>query len=192
VCANGSTWEHNGYSPMRPERDAIPGTDAENVTDVATAIGRALADPASLGEHVLILDETDGYLPLGLAEVLSQAGVDVEIVTPHLFIGADLLHTLDMPHVIPRLRAAGIRMTSQQFVESIDGNDVALYDVWGGPGRTVQADTIVISMMRRPNEALYFALSDDDEVDIQRVGDVVAPRKLEAIIYEAEELARRI
>lgn len=193
VCANGSTWERTGYSPFRPDRDAIPGTDGDAVLDVGTAIERVLADPHALGRRVLVLDETDGYLPLGLAELLAGAAVEVEVVTPHFFVGADLLATLDMPHVIPRLKAAGVRLTAQQFVERVDGGTVELYDVFGGGGRTEQVDTVVIAMMRRPNEELYRALLDAGAAPrVERVGDVVAPRKLEAVIYEAEELARTI
>ena len=84
-------------------------------------------------------------------------------------------------------------LTAQQFVERIDGPDVELYDVWGGPRRTVSVDTVVIAMMRRPREELYFALHDAAVApEVERIGDVVAPRKLEAVIYEGEELARRI
>lgn len=191
VCANGSSWDTTGYSPMRPERNGIPGADQDNVIDVATAIRRALEDPSSLGGRVLVVDETDGYLPLGLAEVLRAGGVDVEVITPHMFVGSDLLGTLDLAHVVPRVKASGTPLTGQQFVERIDGQRVEIYDVWGGPRRTVEADTVVLAMMRRPNEELYLQLSDGD-ASVERVGDVVAPRKIEAVIYEAEELARRV
>ena len=193
VCANGSTWERNGYSPMRPERDAIPGAEQDRVLDIATAIELALADPRSLGSRVLIVDETDGYLPVGLAEILAAAGVAVEIVTPHLFAGADLLGTLDMAHVIPRIKGLGVEITAQQFVERIDGRSVELYDVWGVARRTVEVDTVVIAMMRRPNDELYLELAGADApFTVHRVGDAVAPRKLEAVIFEGEELARTI
>jgi len=191
VCANGSTWEREGESPFRPDRRSIPGHDSENVLTVDEAIERALTDPRSLGGRVLIVDETDDYLPLGLAEVLRTAGAEVEVITPHFFVAQELLLTLDMPHVVPRLKAAGIVLTAQQFVERIDGNAVELYDVWGGPRRTVEVDTVVLSSFRRPNEELYFSLLDSG-LDVRRVGDAVAPRKLEAVIYEGQELGRTI
>ena len=193
VCAGGSTWERNGYSAVRPERDEIPGAEQDHVLDVASAIERALADPSSLGARVLIVDETDGYLPVGLAEILAGAGVSVEIVTPHLFAGADLLATLDMAHVIPRVKALGVTITAQQFVERIDGGAVELYDVWGVQRRTVEVDSVVIAMMRRPNDELYFELAAARGSEtVHRVGDAVAPRKLEAVIYEGEALARAL
>jgi hypothetical protein len=191
VCANGSTWERESESPFRPDRASIPGCDQDNVLTIHDALERALADPSSLGGRVLIVDETDEYLPLGLAEVLRAADVDVEVVTPHLFVAADLLPTLDMPHVGPRLKAAGVTLTAQQYVEHIDGTSVELYDVWGGPRRTIEVDTVVLSTYRRPNEELYLSLVGTGP-DVHRVGDAVAPRKLEAVIYEGQELGRRL
>jgi 2,4-dienoyl-CoA reductase-like NADH-dependent reductase (Old Yellow Enzyme family) len=191
VCANGSTWERAGDSPFRPDRRAIPGTEQDNVVTIDVAIARALADPGSLGQRVLILDETQDYLPLGLAELLRGAGVDVEVVSPHFFVGAELLPTLDMAHVVPRLKSAGIVLTAQTFVERIAGGAVELYDVWGGPRRTVEIDTLVMCAFRRPSEELYQSLADSD-VEVHRVGDAVAPRKLEAIVHEGQALGRAI
>jgi len=74
VCATGSHYDSGGLSPYRPDRETIPGSDQENVMDVSTATKRALANPTSLGKRVVILDETGGYLPLGLAEVLATQG----------------------------------------------------------------------------------------------------------------------
>ena len=192
VCATGSTYARTGYSPYRPERDAIPGTDQVHVIDVVVATKRALTDPGSLGKRVLILDETDTYLPLGLAEILAQASVQVEVVTPHLFVGEDTLKTLEMPHLFPRLKAAGVRLTAQQFVEKININSVEIYDIWGGERRTMEVDTVVIAMMRSPNDALFQEIRQSFKKELYRIGDAVAPRKLEAVIYEGEKLGREL
>ncbi|MGR8921906.1 MAG: NAD(P)-binding protein, partial [Gammaproteobacteria bacterium] len=192
VVATGATWTTTGYSPYRPERKAIPGHDQTFVIDIATAISRALEDPGGLGRRVMLLDETGDYLPLGLAELLGEAGVEVEILTPRPFVGADTQRTLDMPHVLPRLKKLGVTTTAQHFVESIGTHSVTVYDVWGGaPAVREEVDTLVMAMTRLPHDALYHELVTAG-VDAVRVGDVVAPRRLEAIIYEAEDLARSI
>lgn len=192
VCATGATYDRTGYSPYRPERDAIPGVEQKHVVDVATATRQALADPQSLGKQVLIVDETDSYLALGLAEVLAKADVRVEVITPHLFVGEDTLKTLEMPHLFPRLKAAGVKLTAQQFVEQINPNSVEIYDIWGGERRTVEVDTVVIAMMRSPNDALFQEIRQNFKKELYRIGDAVAPRKLEAVIYEGEKLGREI
>jgi hypothetical protein len=172
---------------------AIPGCDQRNVIDVSTATKRALQDPTSLGKRVIIVDETAGYLPLGLAEVLvTQGKVDVEVISPHLFVGEDLLRTLDMPMLFPRLVAADVKLTAQHFLEKIEGNTVEVYSLWGGTPRFINdVDTVVISTMRTPNDGLFNEIRDSFK-EVHRVGDVVAPRKPMAVIYEGEKLGREI
>ena len=192
VCATGATYDRTGYSPYRPERETIPGIDQAQVIDIAVATQRALIDSLSLGKRVLILDETDAYLPLGLAEVLAKAGVHVEVVTPHLFVGEDTLKTLEMPYLFPRLKAAGVKLTAQHFVEKINTNSVEVYDIWGGERRVVEVDTVVIAMMRSPNDALFQEIRRSFKKELYRIGDAVTPRKLEAVIYEGEKLGREL
>lgn len=192
VCATGSRWDTHGYSPYRPDRDAIPCSDSAHVLDIGTAIRRALADPAALGPSVLIIDETGEYHALGLAELLAGAGVGVEILTPTPFVGAQTQRTLDLPHVMPRLKALGVRTTAQHFVERIEPQAVTVYDIYGGePVARAGIDTVVLAMTRTPDDALYEAIRDSGR-DVHKVGDVVAPRSLEAVIYEAEQLARAV
>jgi len=193
VCATGSAYTTAALSPYRPERMAIPGSDQNNVIDVSTATKRALQDPTSLGKRVVIVDETAAYLPLGLAEVLAaQGGADVEVITPHLFVGEDLVRTQDMAILFPRLVAAGVKLTAQHGIEKIEGNTVEVYNLWGGAQRIIaDVNTVVISMLRTPNDALFNHIREGFQA-VHRVGDVVAPRKPMAVIYEGEKLGREI
>ena len=193
VVATGARWSNVGYSPYRPERDGIPGAEQDNVIDVGTAIGRVVEDPSSLGSRVLILDETAGYLPLGLAELLADGGASqIEVVTPQLLVGEDTLKSLDMVYLFPRLVGKGIELTSQHFVEKVDGDTVELYDVWGGPRREVSVDTVVLAQFKDPNDALWRSIRHDGFKEVHRIGDCVAPRKPAAVIYEGEQLGREI
>jgi hypothetical protein len=192
VFATGSRWDKTGFSQFAPGRPGIPGAEQDNVIDVGTAAKRAVADPASLGRKVLIFDESAGYWPLGVAEVLTDAGVEVELVTPHLFFGEDTLKTGDFPHNVPRLQGKGVPITAQMMIDRIDGGDVHLFGVWGAPARVVSGvDTVVLAMMKSPVDELYFTVRDLHP-EVHRVGDAVAPRKLEALMYEAEKLGREI
>jgi len=85
-----------------------------------------------------------------------------------------------------------VKLTAQHFVEKIEGNTVEVYGIWGDQRRMVtNVDTIVISMMRVPNDALFNEIRNSFE-EVHRVGDVVAPRKPVAVIYEGEKLGREI
>lgn len=70
--------------------------------------------------------------------------------------------------------------------------DHEVYSIWGGQRRTLTAiDTVVIAMIRTPNDALFNEIRDRFK-EVHRVGDVVAPCKLAAVIYEGEKLGREI
>ena len=191
VIATGAHWEKTGETPARPDREEIPGINSPIVKDAGTAVKAALADPTSLGGRVLIVDDGSGYVPFGLAELLVDNGVAVEIISPQLLLGEDLLKSLDMPHVFPRIVAKGVKLTPQTFVDEINGSSVTYGFIWGGARTTAKFDTVVIAMHKAPNAELYFALKGR-VAELHRVGDSVAPRKPAAIIYEAEQLGREI
>jgi 2,4-dienoyl-CoA reductase-like NADH-dependent reductase (Old Yellow Enzyme family) len=191
VVATGSHWDERGLSAFRPDREEIPGWEQDNVLDVASATQRALDDPKALGERVLVFDESAGYLPLGLADVLSAAGVAVEVISPQLFLGEDTLKTMDLQFLVPRLLERGVRLTAQHGVERIDGNVATVHGIWGTAPEEREFDTLVISTIRLPADDLYFQARDEFG-EVHRVGDAVAPRSLAAVIYEGEELGRAI
>ncbi len=193
VIATGARWRMDGVSPFRPGVSGIEGLDQEHVVDIATAVERALDDPASLGPSVVILDEVGTFLPLGLADLLAQRdGIRVEIITPDPMVGMEAQKTLDSLHLLPRLTAAGVTLTTQQNLRAIDGRDVVTGFIWGGPERRVSdVDTIIVAMLREPVDALYHAL-DGKVAERHLVGDALAPRKPIQVMYEAEELGRAL
>jgi 2,4-dienoyl-CoA reductase-like NADH-dependent reductase (Old Yellow Enzyme family) len=191
VCATGSSWDRTGFSASRPDRDTMPGVEQPNVLDVGTATERALADPGCLGGKVLIVDETGEYLPLGLAEVLAAAGAAVEIITWRTVVGENIIGNLEAGAVFPRLKANGVKMHGHRFVERIEGTSVELYDIWGGDSWTIEADTVVLSMLRSPEAGLFLDIRGSF-AEAVRIGDALAPRRTIVSIYEGEELGRRI
>jgi 2,4-dienoyl-CoA reductase-like NADH-dependent reductase (Old Yellow Enzyme family) len=191
VCATGSSWDGTGASPLRPERPGIPGADQDNVLDVAAACRRVLADPAALGGRVLIVDETGQYLAVGLADLLAQAGVHVELVSPLAEVGSGLNGTNDAPYVFPRLVAMGVALTPQTAVERIDGDAVTFRRQWHADAEARRFDTVVLSMGRTPDDGLYYAARDAG-LDVRRLGDAVAPRSTAVAIYEGEDLGRAL
>ncbi|MEZ5075932.1 MAG: FAD-dependent oxidoreductase [Solirubrobacterales bacterium] len=194
VCATGSSYGRRGMpSPYRPERDAIPGWDKDHVVDLGTAARRVLADAGSLGARVLIYDEVGHYLPLGLAEVLLEAGCSVEIVTPHSAVGEEAIRTQDWFWIGPRLLDAGVTLTTQRTVESVDDRLVHLSGVFGGPGEDREVDAVVLSLPRLPYSALHDELTGGAAGEgVMLIGDALAPRSIEAVIYEAEVTAREV
>lgn len=193
VLATGARGDVTGLSAFRPDREGIPGADQDNVVPLARATEQVLDDPLALGQRVVILDESGTYMPLGLAEMLAEGGVDVEVITPEMFAGKDLLRQLDLSHVMPRLRAKGVRITAQSGIESIDGSTVNVFDLWGGAQRPItDVDTIVFAMQRVPNDDLYQELGAASNDTVYRIGDCLAPRQFASLIYDGERLGRDI
>ena len=193
VCATGATWDRTGFSAGRPDRQTMPGADGAHVLDVATATRAALEDPESLGSKILILDDTGTYLPLGLAELLGQQGVDVEILSRFPVIGDQLAGTQDLPWLLPRLARLDVRLSPNHFIESIDRRRVNVYETLTRRHRLVEdVDTVVLSMLRSPADALFRQLSDAGTTPTHRIGDAVAPRSVAEAIYEGEKLGRAL
>ncbi len=193
VCATGSTWDRTGFSAARPDRATMPGADGDHVLDIATATLAALDDPTALGAKVLILDDTGTYLPLGLAEVLGEGGVEVEVLSRFPVIGELVSGTQDLPWLLPRLARLDVRLSPNHFIESIDGRRVDVYETLTRRQRDVNGvDTVVLSMMRSPQEALFRELSVAATIPTHCVGDAVAPRSVAEAIYEGEKLGREL
>jgi 2,4-dienoyl-CoA reductase-like NADH-dependent reductase (Old Yellow Enzyme family) len=194
VIATGSAYEDTGLSLYRPERESIPGCELAHVLDVGTAARRVLEDPHLLGNNVLIVDETGSHLPFAVAEMLAKAGVTVEVVSPRLYAGERIYRNLDILYIFPRLKQLGVRITHQHFVDSIRVGEVDVYDIWAGPEASETrsgVDSVVMSILRIPNDGLFNAAEAALE-NVTRIGDAVAPRDVTAVIYDGEELGRRL
>ena len=194
VVATGAAYERTGLSLYRPEREEIPGTELPHVLDVGTATRQALEDAQALGSRVLILDETGSHLPFALAQVLAQAGGAVEILSPRMFAGERLFRNLDIMYIFPRLKQLGVRITQQYFVEAIRPGEVDVYDIWAGPEALEtrdRIDSVVMSILRVPNDALYVAAKDAFP-EVVRIGDVAAPRDITAAIFDGEQCGRAL
>jgi 2,4-dienoyl-CoA reductase-like NADH-dependent reductase (Old Yellow Enzyme family) len=172
LVATGAAWDASGRSSSRPDGRAISGA----AVDLGTALARCRADARVLGPRVLIVDETGTYAPLGLAEALAEAGVEVELATPAPSVGWRAAEQLELAHVLPRLRRLGVRLTPAYDVESVDGTTV---------------DTVVLAMERLPRDELLGPLRAALP-DVRAIGDARGPRTTIAVIHEAEEVARAL
>jgi 2,4-dienoyl-CoA reductase-like NADH-dependent reductase (Old Yellow Enzyme family) len=193
VVATGSTWDVSGESFSRFDRREIPGCTSAHVLPLDEAIRAATSHPASdLGRRVMIVDGTGTFAPLGLAALLSSRGADITLVTPHDSLGRVALSELDLPHIMPILQANRVRVIVSHDIQHIADASVVLQNVWGGAAQLIEGvDAVVLALLRRPDDALFQKLRALRS-DVYCIGDAVSPRPLEAIIFEAEELARSL
>ena len=181
AIATGSAWDESGFAVRRVGVAAIPrAADSHVIGPIA-----AIADPQTCGERVVIVDDNGDHLPLGLAEHLAQAGRAVTIVTAHPVVGHRLGvdETVDFGWVYPRMLAAGVQVVGFSYLDRVERGRVVLSNVWTGAEATLEADTVILCMMRRSDDALYRELSEQED-GVVRVGDCVAPREVDDALFE--------
>lgn len=189
VVATGSRWARSGWSIVRGEQPGIPGLDLVRTLDPIEAI----EDPAACGERALIVAEHGGYAPFGIADLLSGRGCEVTLVSRRLFAGEELVASLDLPWIYPRLAQRGVRILDQRLVAEVGAGGVAqVASIWGGAGEEVGVDSVVLVMGRVPEAGLFGQLRKQGAGSVRRIGDCLAPREVDRAIFEGERAGRAL
>jgi pyruvate/2-oxoglutarate dehydrogenase complex dihydrolipoamide dehydrogenase (E3) component len=174
-----------GASAVKPMH--IQGAERENVITTWDVLG----ETASVGETVIVYSEWAEQAALSAAEFLANKGKHVEIVTPMLFVGQDI----DMISVAPmyeRLLAQGVICAPQSTVVQIEDGAVTIVNIYSHQAHVREGvDTVVLSTPAKANDEMYFALKDNVS-ELYRVGDCVAPRKVDAAIHDGEMVGRAL
>jgi 2,4-dienoyl-CoA reductase-like NADH-dependent reductase (Old Yellow Enzyme family) len=184
LVATGATFEQTGHSIMLPFRDALPGADLPHVMNPLAAIDA----PSTCGERVVIFDDSGEAMPLALARLLGEAGKQVTLVTTQLTNGFKLAATMELPWIMPQVVAAGVELVDQSLLTHVEPGQVGIAGVWGGAPRLVPADTVILTLERRQQDALYHELRARG-IAAQAIGDCRSPRDVDAVVYEAAAAA---
>ena len=116
----------------------------------------------------LVINEGRGQAGLAAAELLLCKGIEVEIISSDIAVGADIDPT-NRTAWFMRLGEKGCQFSAAQIVVSAQGNRVAC--------RNVYDDRI---KYREGIDLIHY------------IGDCVSPRSVEIAMGEAEELANRL
>jgi len=165
----------------------IPGHELPHVTDIR----RVLAGVPVEGQHVVFVDETSSHGVFSAAEKLATAGKSVEIVTEDFYIGRDLVATHDIVLWKQRVLPHGIRLTPHTTVVRIEPGRVMVVDRFAEGERALPADVVVLGTYERPSQELYQALKGRVP-RLFRVGDCVAPRRIEQAILEGRQVGEQV
>jgi 2,4-dienoyl-CoA reductase (NADPH2) len=169
-----------------PQRPATSGCDQDNVFTV----WEVLTGNISLGERVLIIDQVGFYQASGVAEQLSDQGKSVEVLSPSLYVGQNLGGTLDLEMWYQRSRKKGITLSPNYTLVGIEGNTVRAIHNYSGQVREWQdVDNVVLAAPHQANEELYFALKGK-VAGLYRIGDCLAPRRVDSSIREGHRIGR--
>ncbi|HEY0520137.1 MAG TPA: mycofactocin system FadH/OYE family oxidoreductase 2 [Ilumatobacteraceae bacterium] len=171
-----------GAEPQRPWW--VP-QDADRVVDVRDVLD-GTATPSG---DVVVIDELGFHQATSVAELLADRGCNVEIITNGMVVGQDLGITLDMENWWMRASAKGIVQTTDLVAMGMGSPEqrrtLELLHHPTGSNVTRAPDWVVLAVPANPAESLYNELQAAG-VDVQRVGDCVAPRRAHAAVVEGE------
>jgi 2,4-dienoyl-CoA reductase-like NADH-dependent reductase (Old Yellow Enzyme family)/NADPH-dependent 2,4-dienoyl-CoA reductase/sulfur reductase-like enzyme len=174
-----------GSRPAPPEW-AVPG-----VVDVRDVLAGRCA-PAG---RVLVYDELGFHQATSVAELLAARGCAVEVMTPALVVGQDLGLTLDRERFRRRAAELGLRRSTDRVVlgASAAGGRITV-EVLHHPTGVVERrefDAVVCALPGEPEDELWRSLGAAGP-PVHRVGDCLAPRRLDAAIIEGDRVGRLV
>ena len=97
-----------------------------------------------------------------------------------------------MAHLYGRLLGKGLEYRLNAWASGIEGDRVTTFNLYtGAPEKLEGVDTVVLATGTKANDDLYLALKDE-HANVHRIGDCLAPRKLDHAIYEGELAGREL
>lgn len=186
--------------------------------DLAVGAWDVIAGDVKCAGNVLIYDESGDHPALQAAEIASEAGANVEVMTPDRVFAPDIMAMNLVPYM-RSLQPKGVRFTVTERLKDIkrDGNRlrVTLGTDYSEFTRQATYDQVVVNYGTMPMDDLYFDLKEhssnrgeldhnaliegrpqaintnpDGHFQLFRIGDAVSARNTHAAIYDALRLVK--
>jgi 2,4-dienoyl-CoA reductase-like NADH-dependent reductase (Old Yellow Enzyme family)/thioredoxin reductase len=150
-------------------------------------------DGEDVGKSVLVLDNNKHAAGVGLAEQLATEGHDVTLATTSYHPG-DRLEGTNVPPFLESLYEHDVEMLKHTTAIGWDDHTAQLMNVYSEAIEERTADSLVVAERRESRNGLADAVGSaiDDPDSVHRIGDCVAPRLIDAAIYDGELLAREL
>ncbi len=165
----------------------IAGYDLPHVTDVR----RMLAGETIAGHNIVLIDEMSSHGVLSVVEMLANAGKHVDVVTEDWYVGRDLVATNDIVQWMQRTIGQDVTHIPHTTVVRIEPEQVIVADRFIENERAIKTDTVVLGTYERPSQELYYALKGKVS-RLFRVGDCIAPRRIEHAIMEGRHAGEQV
>jgi N,N-dimethylglycine/sarcosine dehydrogenase len=173
-----------------PRAAAWPGADrAHVVTAEAVLLGRVAVRP---GQRCVVVDDEAHMRGPGAAEALLDAGGRVEVITRETMVGLDIDPTL-RPALYRRLFTKGVVLTPLTAVLEVADRTLRVEHVYSGETREIEADLVVLALGGEARAGLYDRLrAAAPQLEVHRIGDAVAPRRLYDALLEGTRVGRLV
>jgi len=183
VIATGAKWRRDGIGRQHDKQ--IPGWQTPSVMTPDDVLGGRVADGP-----VVVYDDDHYYMGGVIAEKLRGEGLEVTLVTPANEVSTWTNNTAEQPIIQERILTAGIRLKTGTELSEIQSGGVLAECVYTGRTQEIPASTVVLVTSRVPQDDLFHSLRDD--IDIERIGDCLAPGTIATAVYSGHRYAREM
>jgi hypothetical protein len=187
IVATGASPDLSGFQVAMPSLPMVqnPGSRVLSSIDLLQELSN------DWGRSAVVYDDLGDYEAIACAEYLIERGIFVTFVTRHAMFGQMVEATARAEPALDRLGKEGrLRVVTRARI-ACASRGTATIKAHGHREETVAADTVVFVGQKIPNSDIYDRLFDTG-VAIQRVGDVLAPRDLQAAIRDGHLAGRAI
>jgi dimethylamine/trimethylamine dehydrogenase len=193
IClATGSHWRADGVSrqhvvPM-PIVTAMPIFTPDDL----------MGDKLPSGK-VILYDDDHYYMGGVLAELLTQKGCNVTLITPCAYVSDWTNNTLEQAEIHKRLAQMDVDIMLNRGVVAVNAGSVTSNCIYTGQTREEPCDAVVIVASRRENNAVYLDLKahqdtwrDAGIASVKLIGDANAPGPIAWATYAGHRYAREL
>ena len=183
VVATGATWRRDGTGRWHDKE--IPGWQTPSVMTPDDVLGGVVPDGP-----VVVYDDDHYYIGGVIAEKLRGDGLEVTLVTPANEVSTWTTHTEEQHRIQERILNLGIHVKTGTSLSEIQSDGVIAESIYTGRTEEIPASTVVLVTSRVPQDDLYCSLRD--EIDIERIGDCLAPGTIATAVYSGHKYAREM
>jgi dimethylamine/trimethylamine dehydrogenase len=183
VVATGATWRCDGIG--RSHDQEIPGWQTPSVMTPDDVLGGVVPDGP-----VVVYDDDHYYIGGVIAEKLRGDGLEVTLVTPANEVSTWTRHTAEQNIIQERILTLGIHLKTGASLSEIQSGGVIAECIYTGRKEEIPASAVVLVTSRIPRDDLYLSLRD--EIDIERIGDCLAPGTIATAVYSGHRYAREM
>jgi dimethylamine/trimethylamine dehydrogenase len=183
VVATGAAWRRDGTGRWHEEE--IPGWQSPSVMTPDDILSGVVPEGP-----VIVYDDDHYYIGGVIAEKLRGDGLEVTLVTPANEVSTWTVHTDEQHRIQERILNLGIHVRTGTSLAEIQPDCVIAECVYTGRKEEVVASAIVLITSRVPRDDLYHSLRD--EIQIDRIGDCLAPGTIATSVYSGHKYARQM
>ena len=188
ICATGSSWRRDGVGKYH----AFP---IEGLDGVSVLTPDDVMAGAEIKQRVLIYDDDHYYLGSTMAELCTQQGKQVCLVTPDSLISSWTEYTLEQEKIHARLSTLGVEMITLHALQSVSPEQASMVSVYdANQVRKIEFDSLIMITSRTPDNAVYHDLlaHENKFKTLLAIGDSEAPSTVAAAVFSGHLAARNL